>query len=158
MHILRLCVTVCVCSMWISVCLGMCVLCFRLKCVVSAVELQQCPLLAQFLTAGLTATVQDPLHQLIHTRCLLITRTIQSHHLPLGLSRHAGVAVYKRLCGLRKSVGYTVAKALSQTRPVLDGLRDTTYMPNYLCDVLGFAPGTFIRKQGQPVDVRMGRC
>lgn len=38
-----------------------------------------------------------------------------SHHFPLGLGGHAGVAVHQRLGGLWERVGDAVAEALAQT-------------------------------------------
>lgn len=43
--------------------------------------------------------------------------TGDTHHLPLRLRRHAGVAVDQRLRGLWEGVGHTVAETLTQTGP-----------------------------------------
>lgn len=42
-------------------------------------------------------------------------RAISPYHFPLGLGRHAGVAVNQGLGGLWKRVGDAVAEALAQT-------------------------------------------
>lgn len=59
----------------------------------------------------------------------------------------------QRLGGLWESIWDAVAETLTQTSPVLDGLRRTARMSHDLRDVFGFAPGTFIGKECQTVDV-----
>lgn len=121
--------------------------------VVCWVQLHHRPLLDTFLTAGLAATVEDPLDQLIHMRRLFTARALQSHHFPLCLGRHAGVTVHQRLGRLWERVGDAVTEALAQTSSVLNRARLTSRVPDYLCDVLGFAPGALVREQRQAVDV-----
>lgn len=125
--------------------------------IICRIELHHCPLLAAFFTAGLAAAVEDPLHQLIHMRGLC-TRALQSHHFPLSLGRHAGVTVHQRLGGLWERVGDAVAETLTQTGSVLNRARLTSRVPDYLCDVLGFAPGALVREQRQTVDVCRRCC
>lgn len=62
--------------------------------------------------------------------------------------------MHQGLRRLREGVGDAVAEALSQARPVLDGLGLTTAVAHDLGDVFGLAPGTLVREQGQLVDGR----
>lgn len=116
--------------------------------------LRECPLLVTLLTAGLATAQQDALHQFVNTRSVFVAWTLQSNHFPLCLCWHAGVTVHQRLSGLRKGVGYAVTEALPQACPVFYRARLAACVPDYLCDVLGLAPGALVREQRQTVDVR----
>lgn len=57
----------------------------------------------------------------------------KSHHFPLGLRRHAGVAVHQRLGRLWEGVGDAVAEALAQAGSVRRTARVSVTVTAHSC-------------------------